>query len=138
MSFVFIGLLNLYYLNVDDGIKFLEKSYEFDNLRNEGIVYLAEYYHNIGNEKNVYRYTNLAIKNIFPRNRLRVFLLENRAYADISYHVLDLHSFAAYKLGYYNEAKMTCQKMIDNIQLVPEIDRERIIDNYNVFCNLCK
>lgn len=137
VAYVYIGLLYLNYIDIDEGIKFLEKSYEFDNLRNEGLIHLADYYHNIGNEKNVYRYTNLAIKNVFPRNRLRVFLLETWMYPDKSSHVWDLHSFAAYKLGYYEEAKRTCQQMIDNINLVPEFDRERIKTNYSVFCNLC-
>lgn len=137
MSLVYIGLLNLNYIDTNEGIKFLEKSYELDNLRNEGVFYLANYYHNIGNEKNVYKYTNLAMRNIFPRNRLRVFLLDTRMYPDQSYHILDLHSFASYKLGYYNEAKITCQRMIDNINLVPKFDQERIRTNYSIFCNLC-
>ena len=132
MALIFIGKMYLRYLDVDEGIKFLDKSCEFDPRRNEGLLMLAYHYHHNDNQSMVYRCTSLALKNTF-NNSNRDFLLEKNWYPDTGYEVFDLHSFAAYKLGLYEDAKVTCKKMIDNIEMVPEYDRERIITNYRFF-----
>jgi glycosyltransferase involved in cell wall biosynthesis len=137
VAIVYIGLMHLRYIDVSEGIKYLVKSYEFDPLRNEGLYNLANHFHVTDNEKMVYLYTSLAMKN---RNvnvtQHRNFLVESVCYPDTGYSLLDLHSFAAYKLGYYEEAKITCKQMIDNLHLVPEYEHERIKVNYEVFSKL--
>ena len=40
------------------------------------------------------------------------------------------------KNRYYEEAKITCKQMIDNLHLVPEYEHERIKVNYEVFSKL--
>lgn len=132
MAMVFIGKMYVKYIDVEEGLKFFKKSCEFDPRRNEGLMMMAYHYHNSDNQVMVYQCTSLAMKNRF-HNKIRDFLMEITLYPDSGYEVLDLHSFSAYKLGFYEDAKLTCKKMIDNIQLVPEHDRERIITNYQFF-----
>jgi tetratricopeptide (TPR) repeat protein len=134
-ALVYIGLMYLRYIDVSEGIKYLVKSYELDPLRNEGLYHLANHYHNNQNEKMVYLYTSIAMKNVNVTQH-RNFLLENYCYPDTGYLILDLHSFAAYKLGYYDEAKITCKKMIDNLHFIPQSEHERIRVNYEVFSKL--
>ncbi len=135
LAYVYIGLMNLRYVDVSEGLKYLVKSYELDNIRNEGLYHLARYYHSQENEKMTYLYTSIAMKNVNV-NQHRDFLVENYCYPDTGYEILDLHSFAAYKLGYYEEAKITCKRMIDNLQFIPENEQERIKVNYEVFSKL--
>jgi tetratricopeptide (TPR) repeat protein len=132
MAIVFIGSMYMNYIDPEEALKFLKKSCELDPRRNEGLMMMAYYYHNTNNQVMVYQCTSLAMKNSF-HTKIRDFLMESRLYPDFGYEVLDLHSFSAYKLGFYEEAQLTCKRMIDNIQLVPEYDRERIITNYQFF-----
>jgi glycosyltransferase involved in cell wall biosynthesis len=134
-ALVYIGLMYLRYIDVSEGVKYLVKSYEFDPLRNEGLYHLANHYHNNQNEKMVYLYTSIAMKNVNVIQH-RNFLLENYCYPDTGHLILDLHSFAAYKLGYYDEAKITCKRMIDTLHFIPQYEHERIIVNYEVFSKL--
>ena len=132
MAIVFIAKMYMNYIDPNEALKFLKKSCEFDPRRNEGLMSMAYYYHNTNNYAMVYQCTSLAMKNSFYK-KIRDFFMESTLYPDSGYEVLDLHSFSAYKLGFYEEAQLTCKKMIDNIQLVPEHERERIITNYQFF-----
>lgn len=133
IALLYVGVLNLRYVDVDEGIYFLNKTYEFDHLRNEGIFHLINHYICTNNIKMAYKYSSIAVKNLYP-SKVRDFFLERVCYPDTSYYLYDTHSLISHELGYNEEAKTTCKKLIDNIQLVPESERNRIENNYRVFC----
>ena len=136
-ALLYIGYLNLRYVDVNEGILFLNKTYEFDHLRNESLMHLINHYKSVNNIKMAYKYSSIAIKNLYP-GHIRDFFLEKVCYPDTSYYLYDLHSLLSHQLGYNEEAKTTCKKLIDNIQLVPESERNRIENNYKVFCDSVK
>lgn len=93
--------------------------------RAESLYYLSKYFRLNNNFNKAFCYAKEAIKITKPIDSLFV---EENIY---KWQILDELSISAYYVGAIEEGKKACQQLI-NMQL-PQIDKDRIINNYKFF-----